>query len=219
MTMEEKYKTLLQGKKIALVGPAQSINNSNNGSRIDASDIVVRLNYAKTSTPSDSGTKTDIIYYDGSHHDYENLELSFLVCSYPKTEWFFRKRCQPNVNLFEKKYNHKIINYKLYTKLKLSLDRNYKVRPNTGLIAMIDLLNYDIDSLFITGVDFYRTGYLQSHPDYGNHSLEEIKKVFKSGDHGDYHDIDLQFKYFEKNIATNKKVILDDFLNKEINGS
>lgn len=217
MTIKKEYKDFLNKKKIALVGPASSIEKDKNGEFIDSHDIVVRLNYAKIKNPDHSGTKTDVIYYDGSLHDYENLNLDFLICSYPITEWFFQERCKLTVEYFKLKYNHKIVDSVMYNNLKLSLNDNNKVRPNTGLIAMVDLLKYDVKSLFVTGIDFYRTGYLSSHPDYGSHSLNEIKQVFKQGDNGDYHDIDLQFEYFKNNIVKDERVKMDSFLIHEIN--
>ena len=69
------FQNFLNKKKIALVGPASSIEKDKNGEFIDSHDIVVRLNYAKIKNPDHSGTKTDVIYYDGSLHDYENLNL------------------------------------------------------------------------------------------------------------------------------------------------
>ncbi len=204
----------LKGKRVALVGPAKSIEGSNNGAYIDSHDVVVRLNHAKIGNPLDSGTRTDIIYYDGSYHDYGDTKLKYLVCSYPPSEWFFNERCLETCHVYGYTYlnKHEIIDSDLYSNIKTSLNENNKSRPNTGLIAMVDLLNYDIDSLFITGLDFYRTSYAKEHPDYGDTDLERISEIFKIGDNGDYHDIEGQFQYFLNNVATDKRLKVDDFL-------
>jgi hypothetical protein len=204
----------LKGKRIALVGPAKSIEGSNNGAYIDSHDVVVRLNHAKIGNPIDSGSKTNVIYYDGSHHDYEGLNLDYLICSYPPTEWFFTERCLRVAQVYGYTYpgKHKIIDDNLYSNLKTKLNENNRSRPNTGLIAMVDLLRHDIESLFITGLDFYRTSYAKEHPDYGDTDLDRVSEIFKIGDNGDYHDIEGKFHYFLNNVATDQRLEVDDFL-------
>jgi hypothetical protein len=213
---KQQYTEFLEGKKIALVGPAQSIEGSSNGKKIDDCDIVVRLNYAKIKNEKDSGSRTDIIYYDGSFHNHSDSGLKFLVCSYPESEWFFESRCRMNVEYYKKAYNHRIMPKELYGELKSNLDTKLKVRPNTGLIAIVDLLKHNIESLFITGVDFYKTAYLSTHPDYGNKPLNVIKTEFKKGDNGDYHDTESQYRYFVESVYNNDKVSVDPFLDKII---
>ena len=76
MNWKEEYSHFLDDKTVALVGPAKSIEGLENGDLIDSCDVVVRLNYAKIKNTKDSGTRTDVIYYDGSRHNYSNLLLS-----------------------------------------------------------------------------------------------------------------------------------------------
>jgi len=210
----KEYKEFLNNKTVSLVGPAASIEGLRNGTKIDESDIVIRLNYAKIKDTKDSGTRTDVIYYDGSYHDYSKYDLKYLICSYPETEWFFRERCSQVTQYYHQKYRHRLISSKIYGQIKTELDPENKVRPNTGLIAMVDLLGSDLKSLFVTGIDFYRTGYLTTHPSYGDKKLSDIKKEFKKGDNGDYHDADKQFEFFLKNIVNDERLLLDDFLTK-----
>tara|TARA_A100001515_G_scaffold143839_1_gene146116 strand:- start:15035 stop:15700 length:666 start_codon:yes stop_codon:yes gene_type:complete len=208
---EREYEQFLTDKQVALVGPAASIDGSGNGGRIDSCDIVVRLNYANIKEPLDSGLKTNIIYYDGSYHNYSQLNLDFLVCSYPETEWFFSQRCRPNVEFYENVFNHRVVPAALYGGIKEVLDPKGKIRPNTGLTTMVDLLQYNIKSLFVTGIDFYKTGY-SIHPEYGSKTPQEIKNEFKKGDNGDYHDSEVQYKYFLQYIHNDKRVLTDQFL-------
>ena len=58
-------------------------------------------------------------------------------------------------------FNHHIIDKDIYQELKTNLDKNNKVRPNTGTIAIVDLLDSELNTLYITGIDFYRTSYLK----------------------------------------------------------
>lgn len=210
----------LKGKTVALVGPAKSIEGSNNGAHIDSHDVVVRLNHARIGNTMDSGERTDIIYYDGSYHDYGDIKVDHLVCSYPQTEWFFAERCLQPTQYYAHAYpnKHSIVGSTLYHDLKASLDGNNKSRPNTGLVALVDLLRHDIKSLFLTGMDFYRSSYAKEHPDYGGDDLSKIRKVFNMGDNGDYHDIEGQFQYFKNNLYLDSRLEVDDFLKKYLVG-
>lgn len=216
-------KEYLKDKTVALVGPAMSIKDSGNGSVIDSHDVVVRLNYAKTDNPQDVGERTDIVYYDGTYRNYSS-DFKYLVCSYPKSEWFFESRSSRVTEYYSSLYgeNHKIIEDDLYNELKLQLERynskrgTFFSRPNTGLIAICDLLKYDIKKLFIAGLDFYRTNYAKEHPDYGNTNLEDLKKAFEQGDGSDYHDIEGQFQYFKNDLLKDSRIEVDAFLERHI---
>ena len=212
--MMRSMREYLKGKTVAIVGPAQSIEGSNNGELIDSHDVVVRLNYANIGNPKDSGTKTDIVYYDGSNHNYDNVTLEYLICSYPTTEWFFAHRCLALAlhNTDKYKNRFKIIDKSLYNSIKTALDPKQKSRPNTGLIAIADLLSYNIKSLFITGLDFYRSSYAKEHPDFGGQKLKKVKKIFKAGDNGDCHDPERQFQYFKNKLYRDPRIKVDDFL-------
>lgn len=205
----------LNGKRVALVGPAASLKGQGRGEYIDSHDFVVRINYAKIQSVVDAGSRTDIVYYDGSYHDYSSCNPKFLVCSYPETEWFFENRCRVNVESFKQKYQHYIVNSDIYRSIKTSLDPEHKVRPNSGTIAIVDLLSSNLSNLYITGVDFYRSSYLSTHPDYGDKQLKEIKSIFAQGDGGDHHDTDKQFHYFKDELMKDERIEVDEFL-KEI---
>jgi hypothetical protein len=202
----------LENKRVAIVGPASSLKDSGNGEYIDSFDFVVRLNYAKTNNIKDTGTKTNIIYYDGSYKPYSNLD--YLVCTYPETEWFFNERCLKNVNYYNKRFNHRVIDSNLYHNLKLNLHKGNKVRPNSGLVAIVDLLQSKLSKLYITGIDFYRTAYLKSHPDYGKMELDQIITTFNKGDNGDVHDVNAQFNYFKNIVLKDTRIEIDNFMKK-----
>ena len=46
-------KDYLKNKNVCIVGPAESINNTNKGDYIDGFDVVVRINYAKIDNPKE----------------------------------------------------------------------------------------------------------------------------------------------------------------------
>jgi len=69
----------LKNKTVALVGPASSLKGQQKGQYIDSFDYVVRINYANIQSVLDAGSRTDIVYYDGSYHNYDNCNPSILV--------------------------------------------------------------------------------------------------------------------------------------------
>lgn len=211
----------LENKRVAIVGPAASIKNSNKGGYIDDHDIVVRLNYSKIDNVVDTGQKTDIIYYDGGmdsnrFNTYLELNPKTIVCTYPETEWFFNERCKSNVSSLKEHFNSIVVDPKIYNGLKDQLNKNATtnvVRPNSGLIAIVDLLNSKLSELYIIGLDFYRTAYLDSQPDgWGKMNMDQLIKVFNKGDGGDVHDIDIQFEYFKKLTKSDSRIKPSKFL-------
>tara|TARA_B100000035_G_C20979540_1_gene544777 strand:+ start:125 stop:805 length:681 start_codon:yes stop_codon:yes gene_type:complete len=212
---------MFRDKKVAIVGPSSYLEGAKLGSFIDSFDLVVRINNIHdTNNPKlveDLGAKTDIIYFDGSidnqrFNTYSSISPKLIKCTYPETEWFFNDRCKANISVLKKYFNTEVIDNNLYNELKSSLSKDLKTRPNSGLIAILDILTYPIKELHITGIDFYRSTYASYHPDYGSSDLDTIKEVFRKGDNGDVHDINKQFKYFKENICLNPKVSMDSIL-------
>ncbi len=210
---------MFQNKKVIIVGPSSYLEDKNSGKFIDSFDLVVRINNLHDINNSklveDLGIKTDIIYFDGSmdqsrFNNYIDCSPKLLKCTYPESEWFFEERCKTNVSGLKNFFNVEVIDNKIYQKLKSSLNKNLKVRPNSGLIAIVDLLKFPIKELYVTGIDFYRNSYSSYHPDYGGKSLEYVKQVFKNGDNGDVHDINKQFIYFKKLFNNNSKLKTDN---------
>lgn len=213
---------MFKDKKVIIVGPSSYLEGMENGEFIDSFDLIVRVNNIHdTNNPKlvrDLGVRTDIIYFDGSMNqsrfqDYINCSPKMLKCTYPETEWFFEDRCKTNISILKKHFNIEIVNSKKYNELKYTLSKDLKVRPNSGLIAIIDLLGFPIKELYITGIDFYRNSYLH-HPDHEDWDVDTLRQYLKGGDNGDVHDINKQFKFF-KNLKHNESRIKTDKVLKE----
>lgn len=212
---------MFKDKKVIIVGPSSYLEGMGQGGFIDSFDIVVRINNIhdlnNPKLVEDLGKKTDVIYFDGSmdnkrFKDYSICSPKLVKCTYPESEWFYEDRCKLNVSILKKHFNTEVIDTQKYNDLKTKLDKNLKTRPNSGLIAIIDLISLPIKELYITGIDFYRSAYSSYHPDYGSSDLAMIKEVFRKGDNGDIHDINKQFKYFKKEICKNIKINMDSTL-------
>ena len=212
---------MFKDKRVIIVGPSSYLENMKSGEFIDSFDLVVRINNVHDVNDKklveDLGKKVDVIYFDGSmdtdrFNAYSILSPELIKCTYPKTEWFYEDRCNTNIEILKKHFKTQVIDSEKYNNLKYALDNNLKVRPNSGLISIIDLLSLPIKELYITGIDFYRNAYSSYHPDYGLSNLNDIKEIFKKGDNGDVHDINKQFKYFKTYVCVDKRINMDDTL-------
>jgi len=217
----EKYNTLfkefVKNKTIALVGPAESILNTNKGSLIDKFDIVVRLNKSlpiPKDMYQDIGSKTNILYNSLNTTDFpgENKfgnnflkknDIQFLCSSYPIENDFFKNDILNYIQKNKFGIPFKVLSNNLYK----SIENSTRTRPFTGTCAICDLLSYDIKYLYITGLDFYSTKYYSS---YRRISKEQLKKNRNNF----YHKSDPQINLLRHLSLFDNRVILDNFLDR-----
>jgi len=80
--IENFFSDLINGKRVAIVGPAQ--NDLNNGKEIDSFDIIVRFNYKGENIDAKNyGSRTDISYFNGANtwdlqNKYKKLQINDL---------------------------------------------------------------------------------------------------------------------------------------------
>lgn len=220
---------LLDGKRIAFVGPAPHLKGSGMGKVIDSCDLVIRpgqIIRVPEELRADYGSRTDILIgsfneteivdYRSKLIEFENLK--FVICSmisntsYNAQEDFF-KEISPMV-------------------ITQNVDDKYLYRRfeevgtvcNCGFSGILILLNYNIKELFVTGVDFYNMGKFGNV--YYEHYYDTVTnaKVFSSnegrivtGQHArsDIHNQQAQINYFRKLAIENKHIITLDYYLKE----
>lgn len=225
MDNRKKYEDFLQNKRVCLVGPSPTIKNikynlfreiSEQVNEIESYDLIVRLNKSLPMPPSLEkfvGNKTDIIYNCMSPDpesggfidvDYLKDKISWLVSSLPKKNPF-----SYDISRFEKR-NNKILNF---TTPKLEyfnkIEEEMKTRPNTGVMAILDLLSCDIKELYITGITFFRGGYAREYRNYN-----EAQVLARMAAHGN-HKQEPQIDYMKKVLKSDQRVKMDKYL-KEI---
>ena len=207
----------VKDKCIALVGPAQSILNTNKGNIIDKFDLVVRLNKSlplPISLKSDIGSKTDIIYNSLNTTDfpgqnnlnpklYKKYGVKYVCSSYPF-----------NNNIFHDDITNYVHRYKFELPLKVMNDlkfRNFEkslgTRPYTGTCAIMDLLSYPIKYLYVTGLDFYQTKYYSEYREISKNGLKYNKNNV-------IHQAKPQIDYLKNISLFDNRIILDDFLDR-----
>jgi hypothetical protein len=201
--------SLLQGKRIALVGPADSAYNTGKGDYIDGFDYVVRVNRAPYLVDAgkhvgDIGTKTDILY----HSFYENNESgggALDLAMYRKQG--LKYLINPRNNLaglhtslvFYKKYGLAQKVYTLPRWLSQSIDNSiYPFRPTIGFMALMSLIQSDCAELYITGFTFYKTDFGAGYRDHirtKDQATDFIKRV-------GIHNIEQEFQGFFKTLKS-----------------
>lgn len=224
-----KLAEFLKGKRVALVGPAESAIGQNYGSDIEGFDVVARVKSFdfEEKYEIDLGKRTDILFTDGVLHkrdgytnigekpeeqfydDYSILErknIKHVVCNFPADHFVYSERGKRSFDAIRASTSIAVSN--------VNSERWYSAkeilsRPNAGCIAMIDLLGYEISELFIVGLDFFRTGYNEGNF-FSFLKTDLINEWHTNGDEGEYHWVDRQYLFFKYNIMVNDKRVRVD---------
>ena len=228
MTFEE----LIKGKNVAIVGPAKYLTNSEYGTEIDSHDIVVRINRGIELTDkysNDIGTRTEVLYscLIEKPENAGTIDPLFLkeekkvqiVVAPPKSTF---NGYASNTELHELVNRDKVKILKKHLSLRIVdhqfnniLAEKVKCRPNTGFIAIYDLLRYEPSSLSIYGFSFYLDGFLEGC----KFGIEKDKKIteqqfsdkcYKSKRHIQKN----MWEYAKKTLVNKKSINLDSTLEK-----
>lgn len=184
--------SLIENKDVILVGPAGYLEQRND---IDGYDVVVRLN--KSKPRPGYGSRTDILYcfITSLDHEYyqrgENFKnIKWVVITHGINKWVkrFKSNLPPGVNVRD--YNERFY---------LSVWRECQSKPNTGTVAIGDLLRYPLKTLTVTGVDMFASGHYKGYVSYGQGE----------------HKYDAQIPYL-KRLTTDKRLLLDNKLKERL---
>jgi hypothetical protein len=167
------YTKFIKGKTIAIVGPSQSMINSNLGTEIDSFDYVTRFNSAifnfKTIKllSKDIGSRTDISYLakhiildwkkDTTKEVVDN-NIRFLIAAEPSGN---KDVEQANTYLEQKLLNLKIKtsnSHKTSSFLNNHLSVKERRIARVGFISIVDLLLRGAKHISIYGMTFYHGG-------------------------------------------------------------
>ena len=197
--IERKYNNYLRDKNVIIVGPAAYLNNKIIGVEINNYDIVVRLNKSfpvNKNLHKSIGSKTDIWYHNmvggelpssGGHiitKTLENEGVKWLSTNFPRNLGYF----EDDISICKNKIQGSNVNFHSHSDLELYLTFHsiLETRPNLGVGAILDLLCYDIKSLHISGLTFFKDGYMEGVPDRD-----------EAAGHGDLVDM------YQKDLVTN----------------
>ena len=206
----------VNGKTVALVGPAESILGTKRGEIIDRFDLVVRLNKSiplPKDLSKDIGTRTDILYNSLNISDFpgenklsptlhKKYGIKFVCSSYP-FQGVFKEDIMRYIRKYRFELPFKVMDDERFRKFEMSLG----TRPYTGTCAIMDLLSYPIKYLYITGLDFYYSKYYSQY-------REITKGQLKHTRNSTIHNAKPQLNYLRHIALLDERVILDPFLTK-----
>ncbi|MDO6390237.1 glycosyltransferase family 29 protein [Pontibacter sp. BT731] len=213
--------SVLTNKRIAVVGPASSAYNTNNGKYIDGFDFIVRINKAPDIIKSgrfqnDIGTRTDILFHSFFENEFSGggplnfnlfneLEIKYVINPIPG---YFGRRTVFN---FYKKYLKAQTTYLLPKKDYDEIKPKFGAfRPTTGFSALQFLMNSNFKELYITGFTFFKTAYGDGYRD----ELKDVKINTNFIASEKQHDPDIEFREFKRLLQENayKNIRMDSEL-------
>lgn len=222
----EDLANLINGKRIAYVCPSPHLRGKKLGSWIDSHDLVVRVNQNFHMTEDlweDYGERTDILMNCLNIHKINALRknmqfarsLKYIVC--PMVSMWDIQRVHDFLDEVGTPW-HNVCDGYLFKVFK-----EVGTTCNTGLMGIITLLNYEIESLHVTGMTFFNMNtfgevyYDKYHKEAmkNGNFREDVRNVPNFSDlRIDIHQQIPQINYFHKMIYFHygKKLSLDDYL-------
>ena len=222
-------RSLIENKNVVIVGPAPYLNSKNIGSTIDKFDVVIRCNKGHNliKKPNIFGSRTDVLYHCVNQHDENGGKLEeqvlrnikVIVGAYPILTGEEMSSFSDVVGGTLSDYKKIPINLlKKFTSTDkekyLNFEKKLKCRPNTGIIAIKDILDLNPKSLYITGFTLFKDGYSKLYRNtIDGHKVTEknskffvLKRMKQAKRHNQY----LICKTLNTMLINNKKVKLDD---------
>ena len=221
--MRNKLSSYLKGKRVAIVGPAPSVVGSKQAELINSYDVVVRLNKAlpiPKELREDVGTRCDILYNCMNPSEecggvinistLKKCKVKYLIGAYPPLDKVgnTKLRIKSDTITFYTKNRSNWKNF-CYTDKGhfLKLWKHMRL-PNTGTMAILDLLRFDIKELYITGITFFKGGYIRTYRDYDENGILTHLKKFN------LHKPSKQLDFACKQLTADSRVKMDDTLTK-----
>ena len=229
--LQNKFVSFIKNKSVALVGPAQYMQGSGYGAEIDKHDTVVRINRGIESIEkysNDIGQRTDVYYSclieraqqtgilnaEELKHKYK---IKFIVAP-PDSDIQGIASSTKLHSLVDVQKVHKIaqlipvriISHVFHT----TLAQQVRCKPNTGFLAIYDLIALQPSKLSIYGFSFYLDGFLPgqkagvenekncTEQEFANMAFNSKRHVQKN-----------MWNYAKHTLKNNNVVKLDETLN------
>jgi hypothetical protein len=206
------YRRYLKGKRVALVGPAANILGTGQGKLIDSFDVVVRLKKAlslPTELEVDLGKRCDVLYHSmnfntvcGGWLDQDllrNKGVKFFMGVYPPVEETKSLSYKEHFAEMTQRYSDNLAHVEV--EWFSNTIKAIGALPNTGTMAILDLLNHEIASLYVTGITFFQGGYIPAY--HLRYTENEIRGFIKEVG---LHRTDLELAYILKIFNQDQRV-------------
>jgi len=215
-------KNWFEGKRVAIIGGADSAYKHKLGDYIDSFDVVVRINNGVRVIDKYKefiGTRTDYLF----HTLYENIEGggSPIEIELWKRKNVGRVFFTHNENVSE--YGYLIKNFVLSNKGTIAITQAdttlavenlnliHPFHPTSGLIAINIITQSKPLSLYITGITFFRTPH---HQEYRKGDVNHWINKMKSDD--SKHNPDAEYEFFKDLYRSNSEIFILDKTLKDI---
>lgn len=215
------YSNFVKEKTVALVGPSWHTKGTKQKDLIESYDIVVRVNRGymiPDKIKEDIGDRTDILYCSLSEHYFRHkcFTKKGLKNIKNKIKWICPTHYKDHYSNIEKlKKNNKNINIKIHVvnnKYYNFIYNKINKKLTCGIIAIYDLLQYDIKCIYITGFSFYDIKVIGKrrmyYSQYKHNGLKYHSKVFSA------HNLKKELLFFKKLCNKDRRIICDNILTK-----
>jgi len=216
-----KFAQFIKDKKVLLIGPAPYLMDGSILKKIAQYDTIVRLNRSVEMLEQlgrYTGTKIDILYhnihispeqgsFDYSLESWKRNGVKHVRIPYPPLP--SSPNYIKNINIFQSKnanniLDSSIVEINLFNKIRKGCNNT---SPNTGTIAIIDILENKPEVLHISGITFQKGKkiYMDGYRDVVN-SEELVRKqnaIYRN------HSIDCQLQFLKKELKKYDNVIYD----------
>ncbi len=217
---EDIYAGVVRGKRVAVVGPALSVEGSGQGPLIESNDLVVRINRGYVipdALVADIGRRTDILYHScwfGEKFlpqrkewiDALPAEVSWICTAYPRQN--LNHPHATDIAAFENDLGGRIPLRTMPLRRHLDLVAAIDTHPNSGLAAINDLLSFDVAAVYVTGFTFYsgKQPYRQGYTGEADIALvnPERDRTFKA-----IHDQDRQRRFVAGLLGADSRLTVD----------
>lgn len=227
---QKNIENILNNKRVVIVGPADYVNFND---KINDYDIIVRVNRGLAQQSNGkTGDRTDVLYHVVNQHKENGgpINLDFkghvrfiypILDLYENTTFKNVGTLRDYFQIYQDKrtYNHITKNFSIIdTNKYLEMEKILDSRPNSGVGAILDLLNFNIKELYITGFTLFQTNYDKDYRDSvdgikGNTSKLALDRMSKAKNHNQ----EKTALIFKNIILKNKKVKFDKILEDCVN--
>lgn len=223
---EIEFSNLVKSKKVVIVGPADYVDNHKT---IQSYDIIIRLNRGiGMESTGKCGDRTDILYHavctnpenGGPLPEKNTTHVRFAypyckpgeICSFKRSGTIREfHTVKPQLKTYN---NYSIIPKEKYIEFEHLCDKS---RPNTGMVAILDMLSLDIEELYITGFTLFQSNYCKSYRELVDGKEETGKqardRMLKTGFHNQWK----QANVFRNYIMKHEKIKFDKELETAVN--
>lgn len=178
--LRDDLKPLFEGKRVAIVGPADSATMEKKGEYIDGFDLVIRLNKGYQLLQNEDirhyvGSRTDVLFSRLDNREclnpetfddklLESQKIQHLVGFWRTEPYGAYHRVLSFVREHSARFGSKIklLTLETYTEILKSIGYS---KPSVGYIALRTVLESDVKLLYVTGITFYLTGYQTGYRD------------------------------------------------------